>query len=190
MLAFDAENSQLTYTIDAPSDEISSLFRLTQNSGQIYALSPLDRERRDRYTFFVIASDGVHQSSQVKVVVHVLDLNDEIPRFIFPSANNDTLIIDRTYWNDKDYICHIEIQDLDQVPNHTLTLIDRLEQLKNFDYIGGSQTDFQFDSSKFYLNRHGKLFFNQTNETILDEGVYYLAFKVCYLMRDFHFSFI
>jgi hypothetical protein len=176
--AYDADNSVLVYSLDYPSEEISSRFHLSANDGKIYIVNPLDREQRDQYTFFVTASDNVHRSSRVQVHVNVLDLNDEMPRFVFPNDNNDTLIIDRTYWQDIDDICQIDVQDDDQLPNHTLTLVHYLEQLKNYDYIAEQQHKFQFDSSKFYLDQHGKLFFNVTNGSSLNEGVYYLAFKV------------
>jgi len=57
-------------------------------------------------------------------------------------------------------------------------LVYYLDQLKNYDYLNDQNPSFQFDSSKFYLDNQGKLFFNSTNSSILNEGVYYLAFKV------------
>ncbi|CAF1574479.1 unnamed protein product, partial [Adineta ricciae] len=36
----------------------------------------------------------------------------------------------------------------------------------------------QFDSVKFFLDQQGRLFFNSSNGTTLNEGVYYLAFKI------------
>jgi hypothetical protein len=146
--------------------------------GKIYALNPLDREQYDQYIFNIIASDGYHTSSRVKISINILDLNDEIPRFTFPNDNNDTLIIDLTYWHIYDYICQIDIQDHDQIPNHSLILVHDLNQLKNYDYLNEQKTSFQFDSSKFYLDNQARLFFNSTNSSTLNEGVYYLAFKV------------
>jgi hypothetical protein len=113
-----------------------------------------------------------------------LDLNDEIPRFTFPNDNNDTLIIDLTYWHIHDYICQIDIQDHDQIPNHSLILVNHLNQLKNYDYLNEQKTSFQFDSSKFYLDNQARLFFNSTNSSTLNEGVYYLAFKVNIPLRE------
>ena len=168
----------MNYALDNPSNEIISLFQISSLDGKIYALNPLDREQFDQYTFFVIASDGLHQSSRVKIHIHILDLNDEIPHFTFPNDNNDTLIIDLTYWHVNDYICQIDIQDHDQTPNHRLILVDRLEQLKNYDYLQEDKVSFQFHSSKFFLDNQARLFFNSSNSSQLNEGVYYLAFKV------------
>ncbi len=173
--AFDADSPSLTYTLDNPSKEISSHFSLSPSDGKIYAHKSLDREQSDHYIFHLIAFDGYHTSSRIKIRIKILDLNDEIPRFLFPNDNNDTLILDRTYWNINNYICQIEIQDNDQIQTHTLLLIYHFDQLKNYDYLIKHDNIFQFDSNKFFLDEQGKLFFNGT---ILNEGVYYLAFKV------------
>jgi hypothetical protein len=189
VIAYDADNSPLTYSLDNPSNEITSLFQISSFDGKIYALNPLDREQFDQYTFYIIASDGQHKSSRIKIHINILDLNDEIPRFTFPNDNNDTLIIDRTYWHINDYICQIDIQDHDKIPNHSLMLVHNLDQLKNYDYLSEQNPSFEFDSSKFYLDNQAKLFFNSTNSTTLDEGVYYLAFKVRIKEKNSFFPF-
>lgn len=176
MIASDADQSpSIVYKLDKPSTEISSLFHLSSSDGKLYVLHSLDREQSDRYRFHLIASDGLHSSSRVEIVVRVRDQNDEIPRFLFPTAENDTLIIDRLFWNANDLICQIEVQDLDEHSHHSLMLIDRLDQLKNYDYLF---KDIQFDSHRFFLDDQGYLFFNTSNGSQLNEGVFYLAFKV------------
>ncbi|CAF3058645.1 unnamed protein product [Rotaria sp. Silwood2] len=176
--AFDIDGPLLTYIFDNPSNEISSSFYLSSSDGKIYAHNSLDREQSDEYIFYIIASDGYHISSSVRIQIKILDLNDEIPRFVFPNDNNDTLIIDRVYWNMNDYICQIEIQDNDEKPTHTLLFIYRFDQLKNYDYLNKHKNILQFDSEKFFLDHQNRLFLNSTNGTILNEGVYYLAFKI------------
>lgn len=57
-------------------------------------------------------------------------------------------------------------------------LVYHLEQLKNYDYLIEQKNLFQFDSAKFYLDKQARLFFNSTNSSTLNEGVYYIAFKV------------
>lgn len=51
--------------------------------GYLYVRSPLDREERDYYSLVVTASDAgaTPRSSQVPVVVHVVDENDNAPQF-------------------------------------------------------------------------------------------------------------
>lgn len=188
--------SSLIYSFDHPSEEISSLFRISSTDGKIYIRNPLDREQHDHYEFYVVASDGFHRSTRIQIRVNVLDLNDEIPRFVFPNDVNDTLIIDRTFWQNDDFICQIDVEDFDQTPNHKLFLVENLNQLKNYDYIVDEQMNFQFDSSKFFLDRDGKLFFNTSNGTTLNEGIFYLAFKVKqmkiddFLLKNFLFPFL
>ncbi|CAF1211431.1 unnamed protein product [Rotaria sordida] len=176
--AFDVDGPFLSYSLDNPSNEITSHFYLSSSDGKIYARNSFDREQIDQYIFYIIASDGYHTSSSIKIQIKILDLNDEIPRFLFPNDNNDTLIIDRTYWNMNDYICQIEIQDNDQIQTHTLLIIYYFDQLKNYDYLRKYQNIIQFDSEKFFLDHQNRLFFNSTNNTILNEGIYYLAFKI------------
>jgi hypothetical protein len=188
VLAFDADSSLLTYTIDNPSEKISSLFYLSSTDGKIYVLKSLDREQTDRYIFHIIASDGYYTSTRIQIEIKVLDLNDELPRFIFPNDNNDTLVIDRRYWNMNDYICQIEIQDNDQLKAHTLLLIYHYDQLKNYDYLNKYKNILQFDSTKFFLDQQERLFFNSTNNQTLNEGVYYLAFKVIIKIFNLVFS--
>lgn len=51
--------------------------------GFLYVKSPLDREERDYYSLTIVASDHGQppRSSQVPVVIHVLDENDNSPQF-------------------------------------------------------------------------------------------------------------
>lgn len=175
----DPDDAFLIYSLDNSSSDMSSNFYISSSDGRIYVLKSLDREQFDEYIFYVIASDGFHTSMRIKIHIKVLDLNDETPRFIFPNDINDTLIIDRTYWNKNNYICQIEVQDNDQIKTHTLLLIYRSDQLGNYDYLIKHKTVFRFDSDKFFLDQQDRLFFNSTNDTTLSEGVYYLAFKVC-----------
>ncbi|XP_063532868.1 cadherin-related tumor suppressor [Cydia strobilella] len=51
--------------------------------GYLYVKSPLDREERDYYSLTIVASDQGKptRSSQVPVVIHVLDENDNSPQF-------------------------------------------------------------------------------------------------------------
>lgn len=175
MTAQDDDHSELLYIIDEPTTEISSTFHLSSTDGKIFLLRSLNREDKNRYKFYIFASDGLKRSKRVEVRVRVLDLNDEIPRFTFPNDQNDTLIIDRSYWNSNDLICQIEVEDLDEIPNHTLRLINKKSQLRNYDYLND---EVHFDSHRFFLDEKNKLFFNSSNATELTEGVYHVAFKV------------
>ncbi|KAL0964189.1 hypothetical protein UPYG_G00320520 [Umbra pygmaea] len=62
-------------------------FGITPSTGDIYILSPLDRETKDHYTLTAIARDNPGGSSNnrrensVQVLVTILDVNDFRPRF-------------------------------------------------------------------------------------------------------------
>lgn len=62
----------------------SSGFEIDPDSGVIKATESFDREVVDSYRFFVVASDGrmpTARSSSAEVIVDVVDVNDERPRF-------------------------------------------------------------------------------------------------------------
>ncbi|CAF5216717.1 unnamed protein product, partial [Rotaria magnacalcarata] len=65
--AVDADGQLLTYNLDNPSNEISSLFYISSSDGTIYAQNSLDREQSDQYIFYIIASDGFHTSPRIKI---------------------------------------------------------------------------------------------------------------------------
>ncbi|XP_024280014.1 cadherin-23-like isoform X1 [Oncorhynchus tshawytscha] len=62
-------------------------FGITPSTGEIYILSPLDRETKDHYTLTAIARDNPggspnnRREKSVQVLVTVLDVNDFRPRF-------------------------------------------------------------------------------------------------------------
>lgn len=64
--------------------EIAQIFGIYPNSGWIYLRSPLDRETRDHYELYVVASDNGSPPAQAstRVVVRILDANDNDPRFL------------------------------------------------------------------------------------------------------------
>ena len=52
--------------------------------GMLYVKSPLDRELKDYYALTVVARDGgtpVARTSSVSVPIHVIDENDNAPKF-------------------------------------------------------------------------------------------------------------
>jgi len=55
-------------------------FTINQHSGEICSKKPLDREKRDKYEFAVIATDGRYEAF-APVSVEILDENDNNPKF-------------------------------------------------------------------------------------------------------------
>ena len=76
-----ADNARVTMRI--AEEEARKYVQLDSDSGQLRALIPLDRERISDLHLTVIAMDAGSpvRSSYVSVTVHVLDDNDESPRF-------------------------------------------------------------------------------------------------------------
>ncbi|CAH2300904.1 protocadherin Fat 4 [Pelobates cultripes] len=62
----------------------NSQFTINPSTGQIISSSLLDREMKDNYTLFVVATDGGTPvlSSSTNVTVNILDVNDNPPRFL------------------------------------------------------------------------------------------------------------
>ncbi|ELU08218.1 hypothetical protein CAPTEDRAFT_222745 [Capitella teleta] len=84
--AHDADtgaNSDLSYSYLIEDAQISNIFALDAESGQISTLVSLDREARDTYEFSVTASDrGSPPLSSVTLVkISVTDFNDNPPQF-------------------------------------------------------------------------------------------------------------
>ncbi|XP_077746317.1 protocadherin-11 X-linked isoform X1 [Canis aureus] len=80
------ENSVVTLSILDLNDE----FTIDPQTGVIQPNISFDREKQERYTFYVKAEDGgkISHSSTAKVTINVVDVNDNKPVFIVPSSNN------------------------------------------------------------------------------------------------------
>ncbi|OON14016.1 cadherin domain protein, partial [Opisthorchis viverrini] len=68
-------------------------FHLDTSSGRFSLKSKLDREKQSRYAFKVYATDrGIPKLSCVSaVIVRVLDINDNAPKFVYPTQKNHTI---------------------------------------------------------------------------------------------------
>lgn len=67
----------------ASSSDVTQHFGIFPNSGWIYLRAALDRESRDRYELTVLATDNGTPAAhaRARVLVRVLDANDNDPRF-------------------------------------------------------------------------------------------------------------
>lgn len=86
-------NQEIYYDILRDHGE-QAPFVVVQN-GSVLVTVALDREHRGRYSFQVIASDQGNPSlnSSTEISITVKDENDNMPTFIFPSKNNNTITI-------------------------------------------------------------------------------------------------
>ena len=77
--ADEGRNAALSYSLRG-----SSGFEVDEDSGVIKAADKFDRELGASYRFFVVATDHgqpTSRSSSAKVIVDIVDVNDESPRF-------------------------------------------------------------------------------------------------------------
>ena len=74
-------NGEITYSFQDSSTY--GLFNISESTGAVTSLRPLDREQRDSYNFTVVATDGgmPRQSSSISITLQVLDINDNAPLF-------------------------------------------------------------------------------------------------------------
>ena len=88
-------NGQFTFTLFG---EGSKMFKINKKTGKIYfisASSPLDRESKSVYHFRLTATDKGGRHSKVKLIIRILDENDNAPAFkkviLFPFKGMDIL---------------------------------------------------------------------------------------------------
>lgn len=79
-------NGHVVYSLDArqSSQEIPELFAVNSETGWVTTLKELDRERMERYTIGVLATDQgdrIQHATGTRVEVRVADVNDNPPRF-------------------------------------------------------------------------------------------------------------
>ena len=74
-------NSKITYT--ASGEGVPNVFTVDPLVGTIQLVGQLNFEIKEKYTFIVFAEDGgvVPKSSNITIVINVLDFNDNEPEF-------------------------------------------------------------------------------------------------------------
>jgi Cadherin domain len=107
--------------------------------GFLYVKSPLDREKKDYYSLVVTARDegDPQRSSQVPVVIHVIDENDNKPEF----TNSTFNFYVRENQPPDTFVGKLTATDLDIGRNAELT----------FSILGAQQTDFVVDPKNGFL---------------------------------------
>lgn len=76
-------NARLTYRFVSNQSDQDAAFGIFPNSGWIYIRASLDRESKERYHLVVAATDNgtPSQSATTKVLIDVIDANDNDPIF-------------------------------------------------------------------------------------------------------------
>ncbi|XP_062381332.1 protocadherin gamma-A5-like [Sardina pilchardus] len=77
--ADDGTNSVVTYSLSRSTAGISDLFEIEEHNGEIILIGELDYERARSHEFYVEGKDEGGLSDSCKVIVDVIDVNDNSP---------------------------------------------------------------------------------------------------------------
>ncbi|XP_004381171.2 protocadherin gamma-B7 isoform X1 [Trichechus manatus latirostris] len=84
-------NAEITYSFLNVADKAQHVFSLDSTTGDIITNQALDFEEVERYTMDVEAKDRGSLSTQCKIIIDVLDKNDNIPEIIITSLSDQIL---------------------------------------------------------------------------------------------------
>ena len=79
----EGANAEVSYTWSHKTqNSFGELFRIHEETGDVYLIGSLDYEERTEYTLNVVASDhGIEpQTSTTDIIIHVIDQNDNSPQ--------------------------------------------------------------------------------------------------------------
>ncbi|KAL2094508.1 hypothetical protein ACEWY4_009227 [Coilia grayii] len=85
--ADEGVNGEVTYELSRVPDKVARLFSLDKISGEIKTIGPIDFESESVYEMRVQAKDGLGLASNVKVIIDILDANDNAPTIVVQSLN-------------------------------------------------------------------------------------------------------
>ncbi|XP_032255842.1 protocadherin gamma-B7-like, partial [Phoca vitulina] len=80
-------NAEITYSFKTLRD-IGNMFMLDHQNGEIKSKGPIDFEIRSSYTMSIEAKDGGGMATECKIIIEILDENDNAPEVIFTSVSN------------------------------------------------------------------------------------------------------
>ncbi|XP_033097614.1 protocadherin Fat 1-like isoform X2 [Anneissia japonica] len=181
--AYDKDTtSQIEYSLSSlQSNDVSAIFSIDRKTGWITTSSKLDREATSSYVFAVIAQhvmdeddeEGANvRSTNTRVTVHVMDVNDSPPRFTsaiepvtVPEDIEPPFVIIRVSASDADYMANAMI-------TYHIAGGDPFGQFHIDNTTGKISTTKKLDrefKSKYTLNIKATdgVFFDTTNVTVL-----------------------
>uniref|UniRef100_A0A7N5P9E3 Cadherin domain-containing protein n=1 Tax=Ailuropoda melanoleuca TaxID=9646 RepID=A0A7N5P9E3_AILME len=80
-------NAEITYSFKTLRD-IRNMFMLDHQNGEIKSKGPIDFEISSSYTMNIEAKDGGGMATECKIIIEILDENDNAPEVIFTSVSN------------------------------------------------------------------------------------------------------
>ncbi|XP_033877229.3 protocadherin gamma-A11-like, partial [Acipenser ruthenus] len=84
----DGVNGEITYTFKHNSDESSNLFEINSKTGEIKVARKADFEKAEMHEIDVQVRDGGGESTKCKVIVEILDVNDNAPVISLKSVSS------------------------------------------------------------------------------------------------------
>ncbi|XP_049325019.1 protocadherin gamma-A11-like [Astyanax mexicanus] len=84
----EGANGLITYYINHLSDRTNNIFQIDEKSGEILLMGQLDHERASAYEMEIQAEDGGGQTSHCKVLVEIVDVNDNAPLITVKTVTN------------------------------------------------------------------------------------------------------
>ncbi|XP_028838498.1 protocadherin beta-16-like isoform X39 [Denticeps clupeoides] len=86
--ADEGANGEATYAFSRISDEAAKIFSVDRTSGNLKVAGAVDFEDGTEYEIRVQAMDGAGLTSYAKVIIYVLDVNDNTPVIFLKSLNS------------------------------------------------------------------------------------------------------
>lgn len=86
--ADEGANGEVFYEFSLISNKARGTFSLDSRTGEIKVIGPVDYEDESTYEILVEAKDGSGLSTDAKVIIDIIDVNDNAPVIFLKSLNN------------------------------------------------------------------------------------------------------
>ncbi|XP_044136925.1 protocadherin gamma-B5-like isoform X20 [Bufo gargarizans] len=155
-------NSQITYSFRDIPEFVYSLFSIDTENGTITVIGDIDYELRERYVLTVEAKDGGGLETHCKILISIIDLNDNAPEVTITSLQD---AIPENCPPDT-FIALINVHDLDSEKNGEV--VCEINDDVPFKLISSSTNYYKLLTTT-YIDRETKPYFNITIKAI-DNG--------------------
>ncbi|XP_048667640.1 protocadherin gamma-B2 isoform X16 [Marmota marmota marmota] len=81
-------NAEITYSFKSLGHNIGNKFMLDHQNGEIISKDPIDFEISSHYTISIEAKDGGGMATECKIILEILDENDNAPDVVFMSVSS------------------------------------------------------------------------------------------------------
>ncbi|XP_066572825.1 protocadherin gamma-A11 isoform X13 [Amia ocellicauda] len=109
----EGSNAQITYSLTQITDQVNELFEINPHSGEIEVVGQIDFEKSKVYQITVQAKDYGGFTDSCKVLIEIIDINDNVPTIIMMSFSSPV----REDAKPGTVIAMINIQDVDSGEN-------------------------------------------------------------------------